>query len=346
MEKINKIKFLLSNHESISISRFINLSLYETGRGYYIKKRVGEDFITSPQLSQMFGECISIFFSMIQKTTFKTSNFLELGPGNGLLLRDLIRSIYQIKKEKINYFFWEKSNFLKVDSFKDLREKARITKLKKFVLEKKPYYFICNEFFDALPINQYERKKNIFYEKRISFKNNKFKIIRKRSNLFSKKFSKLRDGELIEISPLSNLYLNKIFNHLNAFGGGILIFDYGPSKKKKVDTIQAIRNKKKSNFLEFPYESDITYHVDFEDIKEKSSKFGLKAYGPITQKKFLYYNGINERFISLIKNVQSRQKIKILESNFKRLTDPDGMGDLIKCIYISKNELDLGYFNE
>ena len=100
MEKIDKIKFLLSNHESISISRFINLSLYEKSRGYYLKKKVGEDFITSPQLSQMFGECIAIFFSMIQKTTFKTSNFLELGPGNGLLLRDLIRSIYQIKKKK------------------------------------------------------------------------------------------------------------------------------------------------------------------------------------------------------------------------------------------------------
>ena len=78
-----------------------------------IKKKVGEDFVTSPQLSQMFGECISVFFSLIQKKTFQTTNFLELGPGNGLLLRDLIRSIYKIKKEKINYFFLEKSNFFK-----------------------------------------------------------------------------------------------------------------------------------------------------------------------------------------------------------------------------------------
>ena len=73
-------------------------------------------------------------------------------------------------------------------------------------------------------------------------------------------------------------------------------------------------------------------------------KFGLKAYGPISQKKFLYYNGINERFISLTKNLQSDKKLKALESNFRRLTDPEGLGGLIKCIYISKKELDLSYF--
>ena len=344
MKKTSKIKILLSNHKSISMSRFINLCLYESGNGYYTKKKVGEDFVTSPQLSQMFGECISVFFSLIQKKTFQTTNFLELGPGNGLLLRDLIRSIYKIKKEKINYFFLEKSNFLKVNSLKDLSDKANITKLEKFILEKKPYYFICNEFFDALPINQFERKKNIFYEKRIILKNSKFEIIRKKSKFFSKKKINIKEGDVLEISPLSNLYLNKIFKHLNIYGGGIIIFDYGPSVKKKIDTIQAIRNKKKNNFLEHPYESDITYHIDFQEIKEKSLKFGLKAYGPISQKKFLYYNGINERFISLTKNLQSDKQLKALESNFRRLTDPEGMGGLIKCIYISKKELDLSYF--
>ena len=107
------------------------------------------------------------FFLIVQKNTFKKHNFLELGPGNGILLRDLIRSIYQIKKEKINYYFWEKSNFLTESFFEDLKKKAKIVnKLKKFTLEKKPYYFICNEFFDALPINQFEMEKdNIFYEK-------------------------------------------------------------------------------------------------------------------------------------------------------------------------------------
>ena len=346
MKKTNKINWLLSNHGSISISRFINLSLYEKSKGYYRKKRVGEDFVTSPQISQMFGECIAVFLLMIQTNTFKISNYLELGPGNGLLLKDLIRTVYQIKKERLNYYFWEKSFFLKESFFEELKNKANIIKLKKFILEKKPYLFVCNEFFDALPINQFEKKKENFYEKRISIKNNQFQIIRKKSNYLPYKVSELKDGNILEISPLSNLYLNKVFNHISNFGGGIIIFDYGPFQKKKIDTLQAIREKKKCDFLKYPYEADITYHIDFQDIKQKSYKFGLKVYGPISQKKFLFYNGINERFITLSKICTSDDEKKKLESDFRRLTDPNGMGGLIKCIYISKNQLDLNYFNE
>ena len=129
MKKIKKINWFLSKHKSISISRFIDLSLYERGRGYY-KKKVGEDFVTSPQISQMFGECISIFLLIVHKHTFKNYNLLELGPGNGLLLKDIVRSLYQITKEKINYFFLEKSGFLGENHFKNLKKKAKIVKLK------------------------------------------------------------------------------------------------------------------------------------------------------------------------------------------------------------------------
>ena len=74
--------------------------------------------------------------------------------------------------------------------------------------------------------------------------------------------------------------------------------------------------------------------------------YGLRAYGPISQKKFLFYNGISERFASLNKKSNSNLEKKALESHFKKLTDPNGMGNLIKCIYVSKDKLDLNYFNE
>ena len=137
-----------------------------------------------------------------------------------------------------------------------------------------------------MPINQFEKKKENFYEKRISIKNNQFQIIRKKSNYLHYKFSELKDGNILEISPLSNLYLNKVFNHISNFGGGIIIFDYGPFQKKKLTHFK-LYERKKCDFLKYPYEADITYHIDFQDIKQKSYKFGLKVYGPISQKIFI-----------------------------------------------------------
>ena len=124
----------------------------------------------------------------------------------------------------------------------------------------------------------------------------------------------------------------------------MLIFDYGPLKKKKIDTIQSIFKKKKNYFLNNPHKSDITYHVDFEKIKQQAIKSGLFFYGPITQKKFLFFNGINERFIKLSKSLQSKKQFEILDSQFTRLTDAKGMGDLIKCVFITKKELELNFF--
>ena len=97
--------------------------------------------------------------------------------------------------------------------------------------------------------------------------------------------------------------------------------------------------KKKSYFLNNLYDSDITYHVDFEKIKQQAIKSDLFFHGPITQKKFLFFNGINERFIKLSKSLQSKKQFEILDSQFTRLTDAKGMGVLIKCNFVTKKKL-------
>ena len=128
-------------------------------------------------------------------------------------------------------------------------------------------------------------------------------------------------------------------------GGAFLIFDYGPFYKKNIDTIQSIYNKRKSSFLENPYKSDITYHVDFINIEKLASEYNLYFHGPITQKKFLYYNGINERIISLTKKVKEKKQLDLLYSQFKKLTDPDGLGGLIKCVLVTKKNLKNSFFD-
>ena len=342
----NKIHSFIKKHNSISISRFINFCLYESENGYYQKKKVGEDFLTSPEISQMFGECISVFFALILKKINTTINFCEFGPGNGNLIKDITRSMHRIRKQKINYFFWEKSKFLNEKNLKKLQSKANIKKLQKLNFKREPYYFICNEFFDALPVNQFKKQNDNLYERRIKFHAEKLKIFNKKVNFSFRENFNLKNGEIIESSPLLKLYLNKILNHIKKFQGGLIIFDYAPFIKKKIDTIQAIYNKKKCHFLDYPYDSDITYHIDIKEICDLAIKKNLNVYGPINQKKFLFYNGINERHNFLIMNCESINKKKKLNMQYQRLIDPNGLGGLIKCIYISNEKLNMKFFNE
>ena len=340
MKKIEK--FLKKN--TLSLSRFINYCLYMKDHGFYQNNKIGKHFVTAPEVSQLFGECIGLFLVIIMKK-IKVENFCELGPGNGTLMRDIIVTISKFINTNLSFFLYEKSIFLKSIQEKNLTKfisnNVKIEFIKSLKLSNKPCLFICNEFFDALPINQYEKKNNQWYEKKVIFENG-YKIINQKTcEKFPAKFS---NGDILEISPLTNLYMKKICRHIYKFGGGALIFDYGPFKKKKINTLQAIYNSKKCGLLDFPFKSDITYHVDFENLKRISDEFGLHFYGPIAQNKFLYFNGINERAMSIIEKLKSSDKINTLEKQFEILTSSSKMGDLIKCFFITKIKLELNFF--
>ena len=334
--------FLKSNH--ISLSRFINHCLYKKDKGFYQKNSIGRHFVTSPEVSQLFGECIAIFFLLILKKQ-KVSSFCELGPGNGTLMKDLISIMKKFIKDSMSFYLYEKSNFLKklqINNLSNFNSNfCKINFLNKPKFKKEPIFFFCNEFFDALPINQFEKVNNIWFERRVTF-SNKFEIVNiKTTEKFNKNY---KNGDIIEISPLSTLYLIKILKHIKHYGGGFLIFDYGPFSKSNVNTLQALRYSKKCDILDFPFQSDITYHVNFKDFISIAKKLGLISYGPITQKDFLFFHGINERVLNIISQTSSTERIESLNKQFERLTSPSGMGGLIKCIFISREKINSTVF--
>ena len=343
MKKNSKIYNTFKKGETLSLSRFIFLCLYEKNHGYYQKNRIGTDFVTAPEISQLFGECISIFIASINQKIGNIRDFCELGPGNGTLTKDLSKNLNKLIKDKLNFYLFEKSNSLKTNIKKNAND-INISQLKKLTFPPRPIFFIANEFFDALPINQFEKTSEGWFERRVGLIDDKLKLILKKNTFLKFEENHGKSGDIHEISPYTNLYLKRIFSHLKEFGGGLLIFDYGPLKKKKIDTLQSIFKKKKSYFLSNLYDSDITYHVDFEKIKQQAIKSDLLFHGPITQKKFLFFNGINERFIKLSKNLQSKKQLEILNSQFVRLTDARGMGSLIKCNFITKKQIKLNFF--
>jgi len=115
--------------ETLSLSRFIFLCLYEKNHGYYQKNRIGTDFVTAPEISQLFGECISIFIASINQKIGNIRDFCELGPGNGTLTKDLSKNLNKLIKDKLNFYLFEKSNSLKTN-IKKIANDINISQLK------------------------------------------------------------------------------------------------------------------------------------------------------------------------------------------------------------------------
>ena len=340
-----ELKNKLKKKKKISLSEFIDFCLYDKSEGYYENiTNITDDFLTSPEVSQLFGECISIFFLYLLEFKLYTSisKIVEFGPGNGTLMFDLIRSMKSYKKsDKFEFFLFEKSQKMiniqknKLKYFET--DNIKIKWLKKLqALEKNSCFFVCNEFFDAFPINQYIYRNNKFYEKKIIYLDNKLTFKEYETNWRSDHCNKLNNGDIIEHSQLIDEFLFEVFYHIKSYGGIFLLFDYGPYIKSNVDTLQAIFKKKKCGLFDHPTKSDITHHIDFERFKKIADRYNLFSIGPLPQSKFLNMFGINERLDSILSGIKSNILKKKLEQEFLKLTSTSEMGELFKCMIFSK----------
>ena len=156
----------ISNNKHISFDKFVDIALYHKKTGYYMKKNpFGKDgdFITAPNISILFSEMLAIwciaFWEHLGYT--KKINIIELGAGNGEMMFQMIKVFERFNKfrDSSNYFILEKSQFLKKIQKKKLNSR-KITWLNSInKLKDGPNIFLANEFFDALPIKQFIKKK-------------------------------------------------------------------------------------------------------------------------------------------------------------------------------------------
>ena len=347
------LQVYIKRKKSLSIGEYINFCLFNSKNGYYQKqKSVGHDFITSPEISQLFGESVAFLFLYLKtkKLLNHENRIIELGPGNGTLTLDMINILKKNKIiKKINFKLIEKSEVLKkkqIKKLKNFRSSVIEINWKKQIDLKnhtKPIFFVGNEFFDALPINQFIFLKNSWIEKRVSINNegNLFFSYKKTQKKIPNYYQNSTLGSLIEYSNLAKKILSKIFSYLSSFGGAFLIIDYGPLKKQKIDTLQSIYKNKKCGFFDYPCMSDITHHIDFEYIIDLSKKYKLKHFGPVSQKEFLFKLGINERLNILINSAKNTREIISLKNGFNRLVNSKEMGDLFKCVLFTNKNFQL-----
>ena len=330
----------------------MEICLWDDENGYYTSNQVlgrHGDFITSPEISQTFGELIGLWaLSFYQKfIDNKRLCITELGSGRGTLLRDAIRTISMVTKNKVDLdiTILEKSERLIALQKENLKNKniKWISDIKGLSFE--PQIIIANEFFDALPINQYVRNNEGWYEKKITTKNGKlcFTLGNKIWVPSNSIFSNFKIGDTLEHSEQTISIFSNICNHLIRYDGVLLVVDYG-NISGIGDTLQAVNNHKFRSILEKPGQSDLTSHVNFKLLKEIAIKKNLYVSPVKEQQNFLLELGIKERLKSLTKNVSSTIAERV-ETEVKRLIDPDKMGSLFKVIAITKTKRHLEGLN-
>ena len=348
----------IKKNDILTVDKYIYEALYNRRSGYYMKGNPfgkSGDYITAPNISILFSEMIAIWIILFWENLKRPKKFnvIELGAGNGEMIKQIIKTFdrFLLFKNCCKINILEKSIYLKKIQKQKLKNK-NIKWLKNLnEVSNIPSIFIGNEFFDSLPIKQFIKKNNKWYERNVKFFESngpKFIDILIDIKKIEKKigFKISHKQKFIEYSPLAIEYLKIISKKINSNNGGILIIDYGYWKKNMKNTLKSISNHKFENVLNNFGKSDITYNLSFKLIEEILKKFNLKINGMTTQKNFLLNLGILKRAEIISKNLPFSKKADIYY-RVKRLIDKNSMGEIFKVMLGTKKNVNFqtGFVN-
>ena len=367
---INHLKELLIKNNYLDLYTFLDVILYDKQFGFYnsinFKKNelIGKKghFTTAPEISQLFGELVGIWILQLCKENhFHNINLLELGPGKGTLMKDILRIFSQQKENiKIKIHLLEFSKVLKSYQKENLKQYGHelkwynnIFKIKD-QLNDNPTIIISNEFFDCLPINQYKfyKTKNIYTKKIVRLDKNNFffdeQVLEPQdipfiSNIIKKDFDKLNEETTIEHSPFVLSHINQICDIILKNKGANLLIDYGKNDPYG-DTLQSVFKNERSNLFNKIGESDYSSLVDFSNIEQIVENKNLQYYQLKTQREFLLEMGINKRIENLSLNANEFERRDLL-SGYERLVSKRQMGDIFKVNCFSDKNLFVPIFN-
>ena len=346
----------IDRSSNLPLDKFIEFALYDKKFGYYMKKNpFGKegDFITAPNITRLFSEIIAVWVITFWKSlgSPKRFNLLELGAGNGEMMKIIITTLKNFPEffDNCTFLIHEKSDLLKLKQQQNLQSEnvtwvRNIKNVNSF-----PIIFLANEFFDALPIKQFFKRKKGWVERFVNLKeidkaefNEQLVDINQiEQNL---KFAISKNQEIIEYSPSAFDYLENICETIRINDGGILIIDYGYLDPKMHETLQAINNHKYSNVLDDIGNSDITYNINFNLFENFIKRFDNLGVILSNQKKFLTSMGILQRAEIISKHIPFSKKTDLFY-RIRRLIDEKQMGKLFKVMLIkrSNNKFKTGF---
>lgn len=320
-----QLKAVIECQGPLTVEAFVMACLYHPTYGYYSTQRpIGGDgdYITAPEMTQVFGELIGLWVFQQWERLNKPSQIylVELGPGNGTLMADLVRMAQNWPdfSNSLNIHFVEWSPILKQ------RQQDKVPTATWHqdtqTLPQGPTIFIANEFFDALPHQQhYQTDSGQWLERLVLWQDSGFS--------FDAEAHTIRES-----SPLGQLYAQTLANHLRHHGGAALIIDYGYIEGSG-DTLQALRHHRYESPLATPGEIDLTFHVDFQALSQAFMAAGLATHKITTMGQFLESYGIEARTQQLCQKATPSQQDQLMTAAV-RLTSPSHMGTLFKVLEV------------
>ena len=326
----------------------ISLAHYmaESNARYYTSRDpLGEDsdFITAPEVSQMFGELIGLWLTdlWVRMGARKRIHYVELGPGRGTLATDALRTGRRYDFDPQIHFVETSPELrkLQLEAFPDATHHDDLSTLP----DDAPLLIVANEFFDALPIHQLIRSAQGWHERMVGLEGDNFAFVagdKPMDSIVPKSWKNAPQGSMIETSAAASAVMEEIATRLTNQGGAALIIDYGAFELRSGSTLQAIRNHEKVDVFAHPGQADLTAHVDFEMLKDVAERNGAEVMGVQMQGEWLRQMGIDVRHEALQrKNPADGNKLR---RQYNRLVDDGQMGTLFKVLGVCGRRWPIG----
>ena len=349
MTALDLLKRRIAASGPVTVAEFMRLALAEHGAGYYaMRDPLGStgDFITAPEISQMFGELIGLWCVDAWERAGAPDPFLlvELGPGRGTLMADALRAA------KVRPQLLSAMRLHLVEISRPLRE-AQEHRLGAFhplwhddttTLPDGPALIVGNEFLDALPIHQFQMTEQGWRERGIDFVNDALAWTLlspgPQTGLLQPAHRRAKPGEIAEVCPAALSLAGALGARMAEDGIAALFIDYGPAASVVGESLQAVKAHRFCDPLDDVGAADLTAHVDFGAIANAAREAGARVHGAVAQATFLETLGIRTRAALLSAKAGEEDRAAIAQA-MTRLIDPRQMGSLFKALAISHPDL-------
>lgn len=321
----------------MTVAQYMTACLHHPHHGYYSTRDplgAAGDFTTAPEISQMFGELLGLCLAQCWLDQGAPERFVlaELGPGRGTLMVDFLRATRTVPGFHTALDLWlvEASPTLGQVQAQALSEFHPQITASVTDLPDAPLFLVANEFFDALPIRQFQRAEQGWHERMIGADDGilAWGLTPAREMVELKDRTEVTAGQIVETCAPATAISTEIGRRVAAHGGAALVVDYGGAESLG-DTFQAVAHHAPTDPLAAPGDADLTAHVAFGPMAEAATP--AVASELTSQGTFLARLGIAPRTEALARNL-SGTKLDAHLAGAERLTAPDEMGDLFKVL--------------